>query len=385
MEIAVLIHPFGRYGGAERLAVLHALGLAKKGYKVSFYTDPNGVNQSWLKPLERLAEIRELPYGLRARSVLQELERFQRVLIHHHIEPVAAFMIAKACRRKTYWYTGEPPRAIWEHKITREDYRRFSPTVFHTARHFYGPVSRVALWGPLYNFTTAFLRMLDSLTVRNFPTIIANSQYTANLVKEIYHYRGRLVVVYPSSGIPSAMFHPTYSAGDYVLAVGALMPNKNFDAILKAMSLTDNPPPLRIIGDGQEKPRLSTLAHHLNVDVEFRPSATNEELCTLYEGSLFAIVPSLAEPFGMTVVEAALAGKPSIVTEYGGTKEFVTDNETGLVVNPREPKDIALAIGQLLQDGKLRQVMGQTARARALSKFTLDGSIDSLTEALDLN
>jgi glycosyltransferase involved in cell wall biosynthesis len=119
--------------------------------------------------------------------------------------------------------------------------------------------------------------------------------------------------------------------------------------------------------------------------VEFRPSATTEELCTLYEGSLFAIVPSLAEPFGMTVVEAALAGKPSIVTEYGGTKEFVTDNETGLVVNPREPKDIALAIGQLLQDGKLRQVMGQTARARALSKFTLDGSIDSLTEALDLN
>jgi len=282
-------------------------------------------------------------------------------------------------------YTGEPPRAIWEHKITREDYRRFSPTVFDTARHFYGPASRVALWGPFYNFTAAFLRMLDGLTVRSFRAIIANSRFTANLVRDVYHYGAHIAVVYPSSGIPSTMFRPTYAAGEYVLAVGALMPNKNFDAVLKAISLTTAPPPLRIVGDGQEKGRLSTLANSLNVNVEFYPWATNEQLCTLYEGSLFAIVPSLAEPFGMTVVEAALAGKPSIVTQHGGTKEFVVDHETGLVIDPREPKDIALAIDHLLRDRELRQVMGRSARSRALGKFAFDDGIDSLVEALDLN
>jgi len=178
------------------------------------------------------------------------------------------------------------------------------------------------------------------------------------------------------------MFRPNYGNGDYVLAVGALLPNKNHHDLLEAMSLLKEPPTLRIVGDGQESSNLKDQAQKLGVETEFDSLVTGEELCRLYEGSLFVVVPSLSEPFGMTALEAALAGKTSVVTELGGTKEFVLDQQTGLVVNPRETKSFASAMELLLDDRDLRTSMGQRARERALESFTPESSAMALSRAL---
>ena len=98
--------------------------------------------------------------------------------------------------------------------------------------------------------------------------------------------------------------------------------------------------------------------------------------------SLFVVVPSLSEPFGMTALEAALAGKTSVVTELGGTKEFVLDQQTGLVVNPRKTKSFASAMELLLDDRDLRKSMGERARERALEAFTPKQSAFALGRAL---
>ena len=128
-----------------------------------------------------------------------------------------------------------------------------------------------------------------------------------------------MFVAYPAPSLPASMFKPDYGNGDYVLAVGALMPNKNHRDLLEAMSLLKEPPTLRIVGDGQERRKLQSQARKLGLETEFDSHVSGEELCHLYEKSLFVVVPSLSEPFGMTAVEAALAGKPSVVTELGGT------------------------------------------------------------------
>src|SRR5438552_17913887 len=123
------------------------------------------------------------------------------------------------------------------------------------------------------------------------------------------------------------------------------------------MSLLKEPPTLRIVGDGQERSNLKDQAQKLGVETEFDPLVTGETLCRLYEGSLFVVVPSLSEPFGMTALEAALAGKPSIVTDLGGTKEFVLDQQTGFVVNPRRTEGLVSAMETLLYDKDLRVSM----------------------------
>ncbi len=383
MRLAILIHPFGRFGGAERLAILHAAGLAKSGYEVVLYTDKSFMESSWLSALSAEVEVRDLPYGLRGRDVLRELGTFDRLLIHHHIDPLLALRVVRKYAERTYWYTGEVLRAIWEDKITGEDYRQFSPTVFNTARHFYGKASTVALWGPLYNLTVSILRVLDLATVRKYRGIIANSQYMADLAKNIYHYTGPMFVAYPAPSLPSSMFRPNYGNGEYVLAVGALLPNKNHRVLLEAMSLLDDPPVLRIVGDGQEASNLKAQARKLGVEARFDSNIGGPDLCRLYERSLFVVVPSLSEPFGMTAVEAALAGKPSVVTEFGGAKEFVLDQRTGLVVNPRKTKRLASAMELLLGDEDLRRTMGQRARERALYSFTSETSALALSRALN--
>ena len=382
MRLAILIHPFGRFGGAERLAILHAIGLTEAGVDVTMYTDTTLMHREWLSLLGSRVRVRSLPYGLKGRDVIRDLAPFDKILIHHHIEPLMARRIVGRYADKTYWYTGEVLRAVWEDKITGEDYRQFSPTVFRTASHFYGKRSWIALWGPMYNLTVSMLRVLDMATVRRFKGIIANSEYMADLVQRIYRYPGPMFVAYPAPSLPASMFKPDYGNGDYVLVVGALLPNKNHHVLLEAMSLLKEPPVLRIVGDGQERSKLRSQAQRLGLETEFDPLVTGEELCRLYERSLFVVVPSLSEPFGMTALEAALAGKPSVVTELGGTKEFVLDRETGLVVNPRKTTSFASAMELLIHDRDLRKSMGQRARERALEAFTPEQSAFALSRAL---
>src|SRR2546422_5712107 len=382
MRLAILIHPFGRFGGAERLAILHALGLRKTGHDVTVYTDTTLMHRDWLRMLGSKVPVRNLPYGLKGQDVIRELGAFDKLVIHHHIEPLIARRIVGRYADKTYWYTGEVLRAVWEDKITGEDYRQFSPTVYRTASHFYGKRAWIALWGPLYNLTVSMLRGLDTATVRRFKGIIANSQYMADLVRRVYRYPGPMSIAYPAPSLPASMVKPNYGNGDYVLAVGALLPNKNHHDLLEAMSLLREPPTLRIVGDGQERRNLKDQAQRLGVETEFDTLVTGEELCRLYEGSLFVVVPSLSEPFGMTALEGALAGKPSVVTELGGTKEFVLDQETGLVVDPRKTKIFASAMELLLDDRDLRKSMGMRARERALEAFTPEQSAFALGRAL---
>jgi glycosyltransferase involved in cell wall biosynthesis len=382
LRLAILIHPFGRFGGAERLAILHAIGLTDTGHEVTMYTDTTLMHRDWLSMLGSRVQVRNLPYGLKGRNIIRELGTFDRILIHHHIEPIMARRIVGRYAEKTYWYTGEVLRAIWEDKITGEDYRQFSPTVYRTASHFYGKRAWIALWGPMYNVTVSLLRILDTATVRRFQGVIANSEYMADLVRRVYRYPGPMSVAYPAPSLPASMFKPNYGNGNYVLAVGALLPNKNHHDLLEAMSLLKEPPTLRIVGDGQERGNLKDQAQKLGVETEFDPLVTGEELCRLYEGSLFVVVPSLSEPFGMTALEGALAGKPSVVTELGGTKEFVLDRQTGLVVNPRKTQSFASAMELLLDDRDLRKSMGQRARERALEAFTPEQSAFALGRAL---
>jgi glycosyltransferase involved in cell wall biosynthesis len=383
LKIAILIHPFGRFGGAERMAILHAAGLTEAGHDVTLYTDPSLMDPEWLSMLTPKVEVRRLPYGLKGQKVIRDLSKYDKLIIHHHVEPLVAMLIIRKYSDKTYWYTGEVLRAIWEDWITGEDYRKFSPTVLTTVQRFYGALSRFALAGPMYNLTVSLLRSLDLATVHGYKAIIANSQYMAGLVRNVYSYPGPMFVAYPTSSLPSSMFRPDYGNGEYVLAVGALLPNKNHRVLIEAMSLLKEPPTLRIIGEGQEKTKLKNQARRLSIDTKFDSHITGEALCRLYEGSLFVVVPSLSEPFGMTALEAALAGKPSIVTDLGGAKEFVLDKKTGFVVNPRRTDGLVSAMETLLYDRELRMSMGQRARERAVETFTPENSALALTRALN--
>src|SRR5262249_21375068 len=82
------------------------------------------------------------------------------------------------------------------------------------------------------------------------------------------------------------------------------------------------------------------------------------------------LLPSISEGFPNSTLEAMLCGRPVVVTSVGGLPEQV--GTTGLVVEPRNPRQLADAVVSLSDDEALRRRLGDEARARAASQFTVE-------------
>lgn len=115
------------------------------------------------------------------------------------------------------------------------------------------------------------------------------------------------------------------------------------------------------------KRRLSELG--LEGSVQFISHVPLDLMPGHYRSADICVVPSLYENAPYTVLEALASGKPVITTDAGGSKEYIKQNETGLVVPVRDAGALADAIAKLVSDAGLRQAMGKNARQAALSQF----------------
>ncbi len=82
-------------------------------------------------------------------------------------------------------------------------------------------------------------------------------------------------------------------------------------------------------------------------------------------------MPSLHEGLPYTLLEAMALGKPIVATSVGGLKEVLQNEETALLCEPSRLEDIALAVGRIVKDAKLRKRIGSAAEEVQRSKFTL--------------
>lgn len=90
-----------------------------------------------------------------------------------------------------------------------------------------------------------------------------------------------------------------------------------------------------------------------------------------------AVQCSLLENLGGTI-EALLMARPTIATRVGGMPESVRHCETGLLVEPRRPDQLASAMLKLVEDRELGRRLGRHGRELMLSRFTLDRTLDDL-------
>ena len=82
------------------------------------------------------------------------------------------------------------------------------------------------------------------------------------------------------------------------------------------------------------------------------------------------VVPSLNEAVGRILIEAGACGKPVVATRVGGIPEVVQDNQTGILVPPKDAYELARAVISLLEDKNKRQKMGETAKNWVDDKFS---------------
>jgi glycosyltransferase involved in cell wall biosynthesis len=94
-----------------------------------------------------------------------------------------------------------------------------------------------------------------------------------------------------------------------------------------------------------------------------------EDMPAFYRACDVVCIPSRAEPFGRTAIEAFAAGTPVVASAVGGLQEIITDSETGLLVPYDDDEALRAALHRLLSSPDLRRKMSAHAREAAEEKY----------------
>jgi alpha-1,3-rhamnosyl/mannosyltransferase len=218
------------------------------------------------------------------------------------------------------------------------------------------------------------MRRWLKLMVRNADHVITSSAHTAGDLRRVEpNLRAQVSVVYPGSFLERAAVapaRPTRPAAPYILAVGTLEPRKNLPTALRAYRmLADNstaPPELLLVGsDGW-------LTAELDAELR-RPWAAGRvrttgyvpdaELAALYAGACMLVYPSLYEGFGFPPLEAMSCGCPVVASRASSLPEVVGD--AGLLVDPHSPRQLAAAMGLVLEQPQLAAHLRRRGYAQA--------------------
>lgn len=127
-----------------------------------------------------------------------------------------------------------------------------------------------------------------------------------------------------------------------------------------------------IVGEGPERQFLNQIIARKNLkNVHLLGYMPHEKIVDLYYRADVFVAPSVVEEaLGLSILEAMAARTPVIATRKGGIPLLVKQNQNGIFVKPRNAKKIAEACNKLLENGELRQKMGEAARKTIEEKFT---------------
>lgn len=139
-----------------------------------------------------------------------------------------------------------------------------------------------------------------------------------------------------------------------------------------------------IIGSGPVERELRAQAERLKLtNVDFVGPVGDDDKIALLTLCHALTFPShlRSEAFGISLLEAAMFGKPMISTEIGtGTSYVNVDGETGLVVPASDPGALLGAMGRLWEDDALAAKLGQNGRQRFEAMFTAGKMVDAYVD-----
>lgn len=165
-----------------------------------------------------------------------------------------------------------------------------------------------------------------------------------------------------------------------LLYLGRLKRYKRVDLIIRAVArLRDRGTQARLLiaGRGDAAPALEALRDQLNLQerVEFLGFVDESEKIELFRKSWVHVLTSPKEGWGISNLEAAACGTPTVASDAPGLRDSVVDGETGFLVPHGDVEALADRLASLLQDRELRERLAAGARRFAL-RHTWDRTAD---------
>ena len=215
-------------------------------------------------------------------------------------------------------------------------------------------------------------RMISALNKANF--IIANSDFTKNLATKLGYKNKNIKVINPGCNYPIQVNEEGKKFAENIftdafpklITVSRLDGRKSHKNVLMTIkNLLPKFPKLKYvsIGDGDEKSNLEKLSKELGLidQVRFIYKTTEQEKIGLLEKSDIFVMPSViykksVEGFGITFIEAASYGKPSIAGKFGGEADAVLEGKTGYLCDGNDLNNLYETILKILDNDNYKKL-----------------------------
>ncbi len=235
-------------------------------------------------------------------------------------------------------------------------------------------------------FLLAVVRTIVRVNLQYADRVAPVCSFNARWERLLGVRRDSIQVVY--NGVSADVFQPARDRREgplRLLAVARSDPNKDLETLLRAMAIIhQHLPDVRLAIRGAVSvpdyhQRMLELRRGLGLDDVVDFGGHSDDPAALYRDADVLVQSSVSEAFPYAVIEGMMSGLPVVATDVGGTAEAIGD--TGIAVPSRDPARLAAATIILLQDAALRRHLGNAARERALSLFTIRRATD---EYMDL-
>jgi glycosyltransferase involved in cell wall biosynthesis len=358
-RIGVVIEHLGS-GGAEKVAVVLANGLANRGYAVDLLLwHPNGFYGKDVSPLVTKIDLAAGGKGGSARilrSLMQYLRQAQPLVVFTHLEKSSLLAIAGGL------LTG---------------YRRIVPCIHADLISYANSHHSLRRW---------LLNCMVALFYRAAPWVIAVSEGAGRTTRRLLSPFGPPVqVIYPGIDVPALLCKAQQPVKEawlqkktvpIIVACGRLTRVKAQDTLLRAFAVLRQTMPARlvILGEGEEHGALLSLAKELGVAEDvLLPGVVDNPIAWFAKSDLF-VLASRSEGLSLVLIEALVAGVPIVSTDCpSGPREVLENGRFGVLV----PVDNVSALSEAMSRRLNKTSEIDRALFKHLEKFSIDHMIDA--------
>jgi len=279
--------------------------------------------------------------------------------------------------------------------------KKFKPDVIHahylSSYGLLGILTRfhpilISAWGiDIIGFPqrSIFHNILTKFICRRADEIMVTSEY---MKKWLVKITNRTAITIPF-GIDTKLFLPMknfsiFSGKNIVIGtVKSLREQYGIEYLIRAFSSLKKKHPklaikLLIVGSGQLKYKLIEISNSLNIaeHIHFTGYIPHREIHKYHNMiDIFVAVSTMdEETFGVAVLEASACEKPVVVSSVGGLIEIIIDNQTGIIVPPKNSEKTCEAIEKLIFNPDLRTTLGKSGRERVKKFYEWDYCVDNM-------
>lgn len=250
----------------------------------------------------------------------------------------------------------------------------------------------LSVWGSdIFEFPKkSFLhKLLLKYSLKRAKCLFSTSNAMAEEAKK-YVRKNKEIVITPF-GVNVDLFTPekrNKADTDFVVAtVKTLSPIYGIEYLIKATAIIkkqrkDIPLKVKIAGKGTHEQAYKDLAKQLGLEkeIEFLGFISQAEAANVYANADVAVIPSIAESFGVSAVEAQSAGIPVVISNEDGLKEATSVGVSSIVVEKRNENEIANAVIELYDNSTKREEMGKRGREFVISKYEYNSCFEKIEE-----